>query len=68
MAWPGGDRPGGVRAAAIFLRQDPGQDLGPNAQLWRRLHTALIHELGCVAADRLAHRRARDRERSARSS
>jgi hypothetical protein len=29
-----------------FLRQDPGRDLGPNAQVWRRLHSALASEPG----------------------
>ena len=46
-----------------FLLQDLGQNLDPLAQLRRRLHAALVLELGRLAADHLAHRRARHRQR-----
>ena len=50
-----------------FLLQDLGQNLDPLAQLRRRLHAALVLELRRLAADHLAHRRARHRQASARS-
>ena len=46
-----------------FLLQDLGQNLDPLAQLRRGLHTTLVLELGRLAADHLAHRRARHRQR-----
>ena len=46
-----------------FLLKNLGQNLDPLAQLGRRLHAALILELGRLTADDLAHRRARHRQR-----
>ena len=47
-----------TRQSGFFL-QDLGQNLDPFAQFWRRLDAALIPELSRLAADHLAHRRAR---------
>ena len=46
-----------------FLLQDLRQNLDPFAKLRRGLNSALVLELGLVAADDLAHRRARYRQR-----
>src|SRR5271166_537753 len=46
-----------------FFLQNPGQNLDPLAQFWRRLNATLIPELGRPPADHLAHRRARNRQR-----
>jgi hypothetical protein len=46
-----------------FLLQDLRQNLNPVAKLRRRLNSSLVLELGLVATDDLAHRRARYRQR-----